>query len=154
MNTSAAKLMNDRAARQAGQRLAAARSQWGTATSTVTVSDISAHFQASVIPAYTSTLQANANASACVSQLLTATQEPGSALFAANSDEAGIHKQQTLGIARVKASAAADKASRHATELERVIERTLKDWTESFAKPPKDKSLFVATKPVSADLPS
>jgi hypothetical protein len=38
--------------------------------------------------------------------------------------------------------------------LKRVIEKTLKDWTELFAKPPKDKSPFVATKPVSADLPS
>jgi hypothetical protein len=147
-----ARLMIDQASRQAGQRFEAARSQWGTATSTVTVSDISAHFQASLLQAYTSTLQANA--SACVSQLLTPTQELGSALFAANSDEASIDKQQALGIARVKANAAIDRVSRYEAELKRVIEKTLKDWTELFVKPPKDKTAFITTKLLVEDLPT
>jgi hypothetical protein len=148
-----AKLMIEQGARAVGFRFeAAAKNLWGTATSTVTVSDISAHFQDSVLAVYTSTLQASA--SACISQLITPTLQLGSADMAAKSDADNIEKQEALGIARAKAHAAVEKVNRYEQALKNLIDGTLREWQGKFDKPPANKDVFKVAGLSTADLPN
>jgi hypothetical protein len=146
-----AQLLINQSAQIAGYRFEQSKSQWGTVTSTLTVGQISSHFQSSMLNAYTSTLQASATA--CISKLATPTQVLGAKLFAANVDPQSIDKQEELGIARVKASTAIESVNRFEIELKRMLETTLQDWTQIFSKAPPDKDKLTAAKSAPTSLP-